>query len=595
MITIPNRQTKAVRQPNISKFLGDLWASFNLDLFSNRGVIKLSPRLRINTSAQSNQGLSVAFKTFDQRIFTIAGTRIFKNTGYSLLSGFVEDASTGILTTFSADYSDMELFNDELCAITTGKLISKAADGSGTGAWTDRYTISSASSFHKTCWSPKFNRLYFVDGFNQINSVDTSWSVATSGSYYMNLPFRYGAIYTIAADDSSIWIATLNPSPSGIVESSTGASILKWDGITSSTITSEYKVKAKGVLALCKDDRGVMHAIDSNGALLAFNGSSFEEIARLPLSKEYLYNALGSSTLKYDAFIHPNGFYFSRNGTFILLVNNLVGDSGSTIKENLQSGIWEYHKDTGFVHRQSLTYTDLNSAAVTDYGQNRVSRVGALVEANYYSTSAGGQPSLLCGATYYTNASSTASGIFVDDPLDAVQKYGYFVTTWIQASALKDTWQKVYARFRQFLNSDDKFVLKYRTREASPTEISITWVDTTSFTTTTNILGKEGYEVEVIQGTGSGKCSHITLISVTGGTYTATVDETYTGVTTGTAKARLQAWTRAGSFTNQTDESCSFSMIKESERIQLKFCMQFTGEDELHELALINKGHESMV
>jgi hypothetical protein len=97
----------------------------------------------------------------------------------------------------------------------------------------------------------------------------------------------------------------------------------------------------------------------------------------------------------------------------------------------------------------------------------------------------------------------------------------------------------------------------------------------------------------VLQGTGSGKCAHI--ISVTGsGTYTVTLDEPFTGVTTGTAKARVQNWIKLLTVSDQGSESKKTTTGKASERIQFKVCMQFTGEDELHELILINNTHESL-
>lgn len=590
---IPSRTTKKVMQNNRSKILGDLWSSFNIDLQTNLGLIRVSPRLQINTKDVANQGISVAFKTFDQLVFTVAGTRIFKNAAFNLVSPFVEDVSTGSITTYSSDYSDMETFNDTLVATSTDKVMSKVGGASGAGAWTQRASLSAADSLHKLCYFIKFNRIYYIDSYQNIKSMDTSWSEATSGDYYIHLDYRSGIPYTLNSDGTDIWIGTVKTTNLAAGDSTTGGSILRWDGI-SSQITTEYKVKAKGVLALCKDDTGVMHAIDSNGALLRFTGSGFEEVSRLPLNKKYLINALSS---KYNSFIHPNGFYFTRNGTFIVLVNNLVGDNGSTIKEDLASGIWEYSKDTGFVHKQSLSYNPVGTSTITDYGQNRVSQVGALAEANIYSNSATGKPTLICGAIQYTDSSSTSTAIFVDDPLDNVQKYGYFVTTWITAVNIKDSWERVILKYRKLLDSADKIIMKYRLTESSSTEITLTWaglsLTTSTFTTSTDLSALIGYEVEIIQGTGSGKCAHI--VSVSGsGTYTVILDEPFTGITTGTAKARIQNWVKLLTVSDQGSESKKASTGKASERIQIKVCMQFTGENEFNELIVLNNSHESI-
>ena len=106
-IIIPPRETKTLTQNNRSKILGLLWSSFNLDLESERGVIRVSPRLRINTSAVSNQGRMVGARVFDQRVFTICGTRIFKNSAETLISTFSEDASSGVQTDYSGNVSDI--------------------------------------------------------------------------------------------------------------------------------------------------------------------------------------------------------------------------------------------------------------------------------------------------------------------------------------------------------------------------------------------------------------------------------------------------------------------------------------------------------
>lgn len=597
MIKFPpaNKENKILRQLNRTKILGELWSSFNLDLQSSLGIIRVSPRLQVNTASVSNQGTSVAFRQLDNRIWTVADTRIFKNSALNLVSTFSEDASTGAITTYSADYSDMENFNNVLVASATDKLMSKAT-GSGTGAWTSRYSLVNSDSLHKLLYFKKYDMLYFIDEYTKIKSVDTSWTVNTSGSNTIDLGKvnNAGNPYTMIDDSDSIWIGMIKTTPNISSNLLQGGSIYKWDGI-SSTVSTEYKIKAQGVLAFAKDDKGVIHALDSNGALLAFNSNGFEEIGRLPLNRSLLTNAT-TNGLKYNTFVHPNGMCFTRNGTFQVLVNNKVGDSSGSIKENLPSGIWEFSKDTGFVHKQALTYNPITTSTITDYGQNRISRAGALYEANIYSESANGKPMLICGADYFTDETTVTSGIFVDDPNDSVQKYGYFVTTWILSQNVRDTWNKMWAKFRKFLDSGDKIVIKYRVNESDSTPISITWTSTTTFTTLTNVTGMEGYEVEVTQGTGSGKCSHIRSIVNNAGTYTVTVDETYTGVTSGTAKARIQNWTKSGSYSIQQDEYAPFSFLGNvnTPRIQIKVCLQFKGDDEFYELAVINSVFQAL-
>ncbi len=584
MITIPNRQSKIVKQTNRSKLLSDLYASFNLDLQSNLGVIKVSPRLQLNTGSVSNQGRAVAFKDYFLKIFAICGTRVFKSGSHNLISAFTEDVSTGAITSYDPNTADMETFNNVLCATADTKLMS--FDG---GTWTQRGGNLTTGSLHKLCYFAKFNRLYYFDNTETlIKSISSAWAEATSSTYTYLSDYKNQSFYTMCSDGSQIWVGTM-VNGAAFNNYTDSCFIFSWDGSTANSFSSRYMIKSKGILALCKDDRNIMHAITCEGQLLAFTGSGFEEIGRLPLNRELLLN---SNTGLYNSFIHPNGFYFTRNGTFIALINNNIGDNGNTVKDNIASGIWEFHRDTGFVHRQSLSYTPMASSTITDFGQNRLSSVGALAEVNIYSSSSTGKPTLICGATYFTNASSTTDGIFIDEPLDTVQKYGYFITSWFMSGNLKDAWQKLALKYRQLLSETDKIVTKYRTRELASTEISITWVDTLTFTTTTDISTKTGYEVEVLQGTGSGKCAHIVSVTNNAGTYTVVVDDTFTGVTTGTAKARVENWKKALVISDQTTEADMRNIdTPASMRIQVKVCMQFTGEDEVYELAIINAPH----
>jgi hypothetical protein len=95
--------------------------------------------------------------------------------------------------------------------------------------------------------------------------------------------------------------------------------------------------------------------------------------------------------------------------------------------------------------------------------------------------------------------------------------------------------------------------------------------------------------VEVIQGVGSGKCSHITAISHGSGVYIVTVDETYTGAT-GTSKARLMKWKKCG-IVQDVKDIADIPIGETSGWIQLKVWMSWTGANELNELAIINTEH----
>jgi len=587
-IEFPNQQKIYLQNNRTNVFpLGNIWSSLNLDLQSNLGVLRISPRLKMSTSTadDANLGCPVAFRCFDTKMWAICGTRIFSNSGEPDDSWTV-DSSGSAQTDYSPDESDMENFNGTLCATTTDSLWSKAANGAGTGAWTQRDTLSGGSE-HIIFYFKKYDRLYYSNLTNRIWSIDNTWVVAHSTT---TVPVDYSIIlspsssdeYMIAcarASSSFCWIGTVNNASQG-----RPGKVVQWDGI-SQQVTDEFELNnAQGALSIAIEPvTDSPYVMDSNGILSAWTGSGFSEVGRLPFPFSKLpYNVADSDN---ERFIHPNGSYFTKNGTYRCVINNRA-NSGNIV-ENMPSGVWEWTKDQGFVHIQSFSYNPVGSSTITDYGQNRIARVGAIVSMNVPS-SAPGDGTFMTGATIYTNASSTTSAIFIDNSNDTVQKKGYFVTTWFESDEIASSFDVWWTSFRKRLDSGDTRSFKYRTTEADPTYFDITWVNTTSFTTSTDLsaywTSGTGGEVEIMRGTGGSCTAHIT--NITGaGPYTVTIDEAATGVTTGTASARAQSWIKLF----PAEELSAVSVWSQyavgtdsTPRIQIKGCFTFTGAGEYY-------------
>jgi len=593
--TFPN-QNKVFLQNNRTDTypLGNLWSTFNIDLESNVGVIRVSPRLQVVTSTASNAdlGCPVAFKYFDTKIWSICDTRIFSNSGTPSAS-FTEDSSTGFQTNYSADESDLELFNNTLCATTTNGLYSKANNQSGTGAWTSRDSLSTSTT-HVMTYFKNFNRLYYSNSESNVISINTSWVTADPVSdYSLKLLSVKEFISTLDSTSTNIFIGTINREDYGGF-----GSLLQWDGI-SAQVTYSFKLKAQGCMASVILNE-TPYIMDSNGVLSYLNGYSLEEVGRLPFGNIQPYNV---ADIDNERFIHPNGMYVTKNNTIRMVINNRV-NSGNII-ENMSSGIWEWSKDKGIVHISSFTYNPSGTSTITDFGQNRISRVGALSSMNTPGQANG---SLMAGATYYTDASTSTNAIFSDNLNDTVQKKGYFVSDWVESDDLEEEWERLWPHFRKLLNSSDSIVFKYRTIDETPTYFDLTWVNTTSFTTTTDISSywTSGYggEVEVLRGTGGGSCSHITNISESGGTYTVTIDTVITGVTTGSGSARVQSWTKclpeivpttSANVIGKEYANISFGAGQQSgARVQIKCCMTFTGKDEFRGLKVTSHSNKKI-
>lgn len=580
MIKIPSQL--GYKQTNRSDTLGSLWSTMGIDLQSNLGKVRVSPRLRINSQVSdlADLGVPVAFKYYSGAFRAVAGTRTF-NGGATPNAVFTLDASSGFASDYTANSSDMEVFNGRLWASTTDELLSNGSAGTF-GTWTTRGALS-AGLIHILRFFAKFNRLYVTNG-TTVLSVDTSDVLVTTGDYSVSLQFGQ-VITSMAMNSSYVWIGTSSKD----VSNGMGA-IVKWDGISSTALS--YPMTSRGIFALANDPaRDVIYAMDANGALLKYNGAGFSEVGRLPYTNHLPFNPDGVVS---DRFIHPNGLSVTKNDTVLALINNLNNDNGATIEENIPSGLWEWSEENGFVHRQSFSYNIVGNATITDYGQNRISRVGALANVNLPSTTAGRNGTIMAGATIYTDATTTTNAIFINDSLDTIQKAGYFVTTKIFSDQVEDTWQKFFVRHKKLLDSGDIISVKYRTSEEAPVEATITWTTTTTFTTTTDVSAYTNYEVEVLQGKGSGKTAKITTIVNNAGTYTVTVDSVFTGATSGTAKARFQKWIQLGTQTSQAQSYFETQVNRQSTWIQFKVALQFKGTDEVDDHSLSNQSHKDI-
>lgn len=510
-------------------------------------------------------------------------------------SGSIAISGGSFSTAFDPESSDLAVFNDILWASTTYGLYSKA---SATAVWTLRHIFETGNTSHKLVYFKKFNRLYFRDTASTVPSISTSNVVATSGDYFINLGSSIGRISTLAATTDFIWIGTRINVIVGSGNLVYG-SIFQWDGFSAQP-SIEYTLNAAGCMALLNHE-STMYAVDSEARVLEQTGYSFKEIARLPVDRVLLTDATETTTTN-GRFVHYNGFVGTKNNTLLLLINNLFDDNNSTITENCQSGIWELDLNTNnFTHKYSFSLKPLTSTTITDFGQNRILGAGALKMNTLSVNSSLGRSTLICGASYYTTATATASGIFVDSPAKPDtdkegQKRGYFVTTFFNSEEIQDKWTRLWTTFRRFLNSTDKMVFKYRLNEEDPTYATITWTSTTTFTTTTDVSayaptatgfnGTTGGEVEVLQGTGSGSCTHISSIVNNAGTYTVTLDNPVTGVT-GTAKARFQKWIKT--FPEITGQVLSYAQLPmggSNVRVQIKGVLEWTGDDEFYKFIL---------
>ena len=563
-------------QPNTTDVLGNIWSSFNIDLSDNVGRLRVGSRLVVNVddTDDADLGLPVAFGAVAGKKYAIAGSKVFVSSTTNPQGNFVEDTTSGVPTNLSSDYSDMNSFNGYLYMTTNSSNVYKT-DGS-------TYSNFSVGS---TTGSPRIlvqygDRNYMTDGNSKIVSWNTSDSVASLGSAY-TLDFSSNAnerkITFMRASASRIWIGTMN------LNGGKGA-IYEWDGI-STQATRMYRLEASGALSgVIKDD--IPYVFDSNGDFLYWNGGNFVKITGL--NKENHILLLGSNSTV-NPFIHRNGMSVIE-GNICALIRGVNGDNASTIEDTIPSGVYEFVKDSGLIHKHSITLTK-SSDTSTDFGQIKLSKVGALAELNIQDTASTRNGTFLAGVQAYYNATSTRNIIAYDDSINSLQKSGILITPKIDSANVDEVWQKVYAKVKRFSNTTDKMVVKYRIHDVDSLEFTGTWTSTTTFTTTADLSSfAVGDEITVIQGLGSGKPSHITALSLSTGTYTVTVDETYTGASSSTFKAKIDKWIKSNSLSNKVVSSLECPIGKPANLVQIKVWLNVTGrKQELESLIVVNQ------
>jgi len=576
-------------QNNKSDVLGSVWASKNLD-FKKLGEVRISPRMFLNTSENdlANLGVPCAFAYFPTNlgtIWAIAGSRVFKTTKH-LNTAFVQDDIGGTPTNLNSNTSDIVFFNSALYFSGGTTSLYKLSSGAVWSTLTSR--VNNSSGLHMFAFLRKTNRIYFVDdNSNSIGSMDNTDTAATMGDQttLQNLTTGGGSdageqITWIKATDNEIFIGTLNSrSANGIV--------YIWDGSTANAPNRAIPLHASGSIAATVKD-GSVYLVDTNGKLRVFNGSSFVEIAEFPIGNKIFGNILAPAT---ERPIHYNGMSVV-NGEVNILVNGAPYDEGfpqSVHLERFPSGIWEYRKDIGLYHKNSLCLSK-SGEDVVDFGQSKISLVGALAELNFalndqVDTPGSQNGSYCAGAKYYTNSSTTKNGIFYEDSKDENYKSGHIITPKIHSAEIEDTFQFFFARFKKFASDDDKIVVKYRTEFQDLTEATITWAGDNLINTSDDVSDYiVGDEVEVLNGQGAGHIATIESILLQDGVYNITLDHGVSDVS-GTAVARFQKWENAGIW-NGDSNNAKFVLGVKNIFVQLKVIFYVTGDWSLYDLDL---------
>ncbi len=148
---------------------------------------------------------------------------------------------------------------------------------------------------------------------------------------------------------------------------------------------------------------------------------------------------------------------------------------------------------------------------------------------------------------------------------------GYFVTSRIQASAIKDTWQRLFAHIRPLLTGE-RIIIKTKSKEFQGIPVSINQFDSTTVATWTGARElystgdfSEAYEqfnndveleMEILSGAGAGQMSKITDMGHESGTYSFTLEDALDGVVAGRpCTFRVDNWETSAVITSESSST----------------------------------------
>lgn len=207
-----------------------------------------------------------------------------------------------------------------------------------------------------------------------------------------------------------------------------------------------------------------------------------------------------------------------------------------------------------------------------DFGNSYMSQVqsGAVsiisdLDANPYSSGEMTSSQIMWGAANIENATQSAS-VKTLQTLTRGENRGFFITQKISTYKLLDTWQKIFARFNNVFEGNDKVIIKYRIknrkglpiRSMAESGTGATWTSTTTFTTTSDLTqAQDGDEINIIGGSGAGNLVHISgTPSYSAGTWTVTVDAAPWGVATSDVSSFIvDNWKKIGTGTESNTQN----------------------------------------
>ena len=573
-LKIPSEDKKLIKADS-GELFGNILTTKNIGFESNPGKIRLSERLfRVqDKDDDSDFDLPVAvirtdasatdqFWALTQRDGTgVTDGLMWKVAGTDPSASWAQDA---ISNTPTDAVSNMVIFgkaggNDRLIVARDTDL-ALLNQGTWTASWWQS-TLSGSALTAGPHHIHVFTNLLIIPDKNKVHIVDDSLVVTEDK---ITLPEEYNIIW-VENDGEFVYFGT---------EHETGgqALVFPWrpgDETYSDPMPVYDKMSLAGA-----NKSGVIHTINSKGQILKSNGQSFEEIARLPVANSHLQWQTESLTTT-PLMVHANGFKFIEDDLHIML-SGMIGGITKRVLEEMPGGIWILNEH-GI--RQKYSVGNYDGSTDNDWGSSIVHLPGCIFDVGL------GDGRFLVGAQVYkADVTTLQPALYLSQTSSTVTQRGYFITTQLTGRALRSFWGRLTIFFKEFDNSTDRIVVKFRTTKDknfersnfSNTFIVGTWDASLDTTITINDPNganlSVGDELEVLSGIGGGSSTHIlTVTNTSGNLYTIVLDEGVPNVEgTGSIIFRPQNWTKLGTISDTTLFQQLYTIVKRTKWIQLK-------------------------
>lgn len=590
--------SKRILQDNKNQFNGNIAESFNLDLNTSKGKFgvtrtkKIADVMASSSTTQLVAGINQANGNLFYFGAEVGIDGIYEGGATAFSSTFLRDSTSA---DFSSGRSDLHINNATAYATESSSIWYSPILSFGTWTEISSPALDSSSPHLLTSLDDK---TYVTNLDYKVGYISSANVLTLTGDNTLDLGMSGYTITVFMAGLSRVWI--------GLSSLQTGrfgtTYVYEWDG-ASNLPNQRYEIDASGLICgVIKD--GTPYVLDTNGRLLVYSGSTFKEVARLPYKVGELMQGFNSNQLNLRA-IHPRAITVDQDEILINVSNLIQSDDTNNMFADFPSGVWAYSEENGLYHKYSASYQavdDTGTTNMTDWGQMRVAQAGAIfVHDAIKNISQAGEGGMVIFSQRYFNSADTdtesadvdvtyLTAIFADDTKEDTQKWGYFITPEIHTTDIEEAWSNVYAKFKPFLDSTDKVVVKYRTEIKEKITGDISWVNTQTILTSADLSTiEQGDEIQIIQGIGSGKSFHVQSITNNGSSYTITLDESFAGAS-GTAVAQFSNFKKAGEiqYASPMKQWKEFTINKDTHSpvAQFKVCMQFTGKNELYGITI---------